>query len=86
MTTRIQGSVKEISTRKPIFGIILGDDDREYFFMPSSCQFKQTYWCLHPGSRLEFHPFTSDRGLRAEDISVLSTPDAAELSDGERIH
>lgn len=86
MTFRIQGHVKTISMAKPIFGIILGDDDREYFFIPSFFQFKQAYWCLLPGARLEFLPQATSRGLRAEDITVLSTPTETEMSrDGEEI-
>ena len=86
MTFRIQGIVKTISMAKPIFGIISGDDGREYFFIPSFFQFKQAYWCLAEGSRLEFVPQPTSRGLRAEEITVLSTPTATEIPrDGEEI-
>jgi hypothetical protein len=84
MSFRIQGRVKEISMSKPMYGIITGDDDREYFFIPSFFQHKRAYFGLRPGSRLEFLPDSTTRGLRADKITVLSIQTDTEIPvDGE---
>lgn len=70
---RIRGKIKLVKFDQQIFGVIDGDDGRDYFFIPSLMLHKQTYWRLEPGFTVEFMPLPTDHGFRASEITVLWT-------------
>lgn len=50
------------------FGFLRGTDDQEYFFHRSEVP---AYNDLREAMRVSFTPSTSDKGLRAKEVSVL---------------
>ena len=64
MTHRIRGSVKLISTTPKVFGVIVGDDLRDYFFIPSSVRV--------PGIRAWEHSLEALNGLRDSYFASLT--------------
>lgn len=99
MTHRIRGAVKLVSKSGKIFGVIIGDDLRDHFFLPSSVRvpgviaanhslaelntLRDTYFqSLVQGMLVEFTPRSTDRGMRALNVSVLPS---SERSHGESI-
>ena len=71
MTHRIRGKVKLIHKHGKIFGVIMGDDLRDYFFIPSLMQYPHAFHALEQHSPVEFMAKATPTGLRAVDISVL---------------
>lgn len=71
--SRIQGTIKQLSIVKPIFGIVQDDAGNEYFFIPSLMLYKQAYWRLVAGQMVEFEPFEAEQGWRAKRITVPSS-------------
>ena len=86
MTHRIRGTIKLISRQPKVFGIILGDDFRDYFFIPSYMQVPEQFVGLTSACKLtvEFEPrarLNTDKRY-AWDVSVLFTT-TAEHTDAE---
>ena len=72
------------SSGRRIFAVVVGDDEREYFTIPSLLRYPQAYASLRIGSLVEFVPAWTEKGWRATDTAVLSiTPKDA---DGEETH
>ena len=76
---RIRGTIKFVS-RKPLqaktFAIVLGDDFRDYFFIPSYMELPAHFVGLKELLRVEFEPRARDSSrekLYAWGVSVLST-------------
>ena len=69
---RIQGTIKQVSFKGKIFGIICGDNELDYFFIPSSMAAPPQFWLLDTGRRVEFEPTRTIHGLRALIVTVLS--------------
>lgn len=82
MTHRIRGSVKLISKQGKIFGVIVGDDLRDYFFIPSCLKLPAAFHSLELQAVVEFTPRSTERGMRAWNVSVLHSP---ERSHGESV-
>lgn len=81
---RIQGRVKQIAFARPIYGVIVGDDGLDYFFIPSLMNPpRQAYYSLREGSLVEFFPTPTTSGLRAADIAVLCLSPERSISRGE---
>lgn len=81
---RIRGTVKLTGAVKK-FSIIIGDDGRDYFTIPSLFRFAQAYACLRPGSAVEFDPTPTEQGWRATDVTVLSLTAKDAHAHGEEI-
>ena len=86
---RIQGIIKQVSFERPVFAIVLGDDGKDYFLIPSlmrpnpgivvsTISKKQAYYSLSEGVRVEFDPTPTVNGLLAHDVILLC------LSSSER--
>ena len=80
MTHRIRGSVKLISKQGKVFGVIVGDDLRDYFFIPSCLKLPVQFPIIEVSTIVEFTPRSTERGMRAWNVSVLPSP---ERSHGE---
>lgn len=61
------------------FGIIIGDDDRDYFFMPSYMRLPQYFPQLTLGSKFTFDPEDHPRGWRARNITVVCIAEPTEI-------
>ena len=86
MTRRIRGKVELISPGPRIFGIITGDDLREYFFIPSSLHLPPLFATLRPDQGVEFTPRSTFKGMRAWNVSVLSQSSEKATHGEESIH
>jgi hypothetical protein len=62
------------------YGIIQGDDGHHYMFLPSYLRLPPLMPQLTLGSLVTFDPRTTDRGMRARNITVISI--TAESPDG----
>jgi len=63
----MQGTIERIVTDRA-FGFLKGDEDRkEYFFHRSSAS---NFYDLREGDKVSFEPTDSDKGLRAEQVSL----------------
>jgi hypothetical protein len=62
------------------FFIVVGDDLHHYMALPSYFRLPQLVTQLTVGSKITFAPRTTDRGMRARNITVLSI--ATEMPDG----
>lgn len=82
MTHRIRGKVKLIHKDGKIFGVILGDDLRDYFFIPSFLRVPSAFHALESGAHVEFTPRSTEKGMRAWNVSVLIS--VTETTHGER--
>lgn len=82
MTHRIRGTVKLIEKQGKIYGVIIGDDLRDYFFIPSCLKLPAQFQTLEISAHVEFTPRSTERGMRAWNVSVLRTP---ERSHGESL-
>ncbi len=71
MTHRIRGSVKLISKQGKVFGVIVGDDLRDYFFIPSCLKSPPQFLTIEINAVVEFTPRSTERGMRAWNVSVL---------------
>lgn len=80
---RLQGSIKRVSTAPKIFGVIVGDDQRDYFFIPSLMRVKSEFFRLREGLRVEFESTVTDTGLRAADVCVLWLSSDPKVPHGE---
>lgn len=80
MTHRIRGKIKVLSKESRIFGVIIGDDLRDYFFIPSFLRVPTLFQSLECEAVVEFTPRSTEKGMRAWNVSVLN---AAERSHGE---
>lgn len=80
---RLQGSIKRVSTAPKIFGVILGDDQRDYFFIPSMMRVKSEFFRLREGLRVEFDSNLTAQGLRAGDVFVLWLSSDNKVPHGE---
>lgn len=72
-TLRIGGSVHKLQydrTTRTGFGIIVGDDERHYMFLPSYMRLPQLMPQLTIGSTVTFDPKDTPRGMRARNITV----------------
>jgi cold shock CspA family protein len=71
---RIGGKVAKLITppgeRIPTSGIIEGDDERHYFFLPSYLKNPRLFSTLAVGFSVQFDPRRHPRGMRARNISV----------------
>ena len=77
-SVRIRGTVKLIEREPRIFGLIEGDDLRDYMFIPSYLREPLLFLSLTINATVEFTPRSTMRGMRAWNISVLSTtPEAS---------
>lgn len=65
------GTIKNFKADK-FFGFITGEDDQEYFFHGSELQSEQEEICLCSGDPVEFIPTMSSRGLRAENVRIVT--------------
>ena len=72
---RIRGFIKLLSKQDRVFGIIEGDDLREYFFIPSYLREPAGFQSLTEHVPVEFTPRSTIRGMRAWNVSVLSLPE-----------
>ena len=79
---RIRGTIKLVSAGKK-FLIVTGDDEVEYFTIPSLFRNYHIYARLHPGSVIEFEPKATAQGWRATDVTVLSITTKGAESHGE---
>jgi hypothetical protein len=79
---RIRGTVKLTGAVKK-FAIVIGDDGREYFSIPSLFRFAQAYSCIRAGSSVEFDPTPTPQGWRAMDVTVLSLTAKDAATNGE---
>ena len=77
-SVRIRGFVKLIEREPRIFGVIEGDDLRDYMFIPSYLREPMLFLKLAQHATVEFTPRSTMRGMRAWNISVLSfSPESA---------
>lgn len=72
---RIGGRVHKLNTPQgaatPTSGIIVGDDGRHYFFLPSYLKDPRQFSDLKPEITIvQFAPRKHSRGMRARNISV----------------
>lgn len=72
---RIGGKVHKLNTPHgapcPTSGIIVGDDGRHYFFLPSYLKDPHQFSALIPeATTVQFAPRKTPRGMRARNISV----------------
>lgn len=79
---RIGGKVHKLNTPHgalaPTSGIILGDDGRHYFFLPSYLKDPNKFPSLQPNiTTVQFAPRPTPRGMRARNISVVSQSEVA---------
>lgn len=81
-SVRIRGFVKLIQKEGKIFGVIVGDDLRDYFFIPSCMKMPPLFHSLELKTTVEFTPRSTERGMRAWNVSVLRT---TEHSHGESL-
>lgn len=82
-TLRIGGHIHKIQydrLSRTGFGIIVGDDERHYMFLPSYMRLPQLMPQLTLGSTVSFDPRDTPRGMRARNITVLAI--ATEMPDG----
>lgn len=73
-TLRIGGRIHKIQydrLSRTGFGIIVGDDERHYMFLPSYMRLPQLMPQLTLGSTVTFVPRDTERGMRARNITVL---------------
>lgn len=83
LSSRIRGNVKLISRQGKTFGIIVGDDLRDYMFLPSYMEIPEQFLYLNPLTPVEFSPWHHGVGkLRAWNVSVLPS---TEIPDGESL-
>ena len=68
---RIQGRVKRLCTAPKVFGIVAGDDGKDYLFLPSSMQTKSEFYRVLTGMTMEFDALSTASGCRAFDVNVL---------------
>lgn len=65
------GTIKNFNADK-LFGFITGEDDQEYFFHGSELQSEQEEVYLRSGAPVEFIPTMSSKGLRAENVRIVT--------------
>lgn len=86
MTTfRIGGRIHKLSYNQGErrgYGIIVGDDERHYLFLPSYLRYPQLFPQLTLGSTVTFDPKSHERGMRARNITVTVIATASETIDG----
>ena len=68
---KIEGKVKKFNKDKG-FGFITDDSGKDYFFHYSSLNVSG-FKTVEIGASVEFEPTQSDKGLRAEDITIKTT-------------
>ena len=81
-SVRIRGTVKHVERAPRIYGIIEGDDLRDYMFIPSYFRDPLQFLTLPINCVVEFTPRSTMRGMRAWNISVLSL--SSEITHGEK--
>lgn len=81
MTHRIRGKIKLLSLQGKVYGVIVGDDLRDYFFIPSMLRVPSLFPQLEMHAHVEFTPRSTERGMRAWNVSVLHS--RTESSHGE---
>lgn len=74
MTHRIRGKIKLISKQGKIFGVIYGDDLKDYFFIPSFLRIPDAFPLLTVNTVMEFTPAPSEKGWRAYNVTVITAP------------
>lgn len=83
-TLRIGGRIHKLQYNRLTrtgFGIIVGDDERHYMFLPSYMRLPQLMPQITLGSTVTFDPKDTPRGMRARNITVLAI--AVEMVDAE---
>ena len=70
--TRSYGKIKFLSRGPKIFGVVVGDDLRDYFFIPSFLEYPAQFHQLVEYIRVEFTPHWTGDKWRAWHISVPS--------------
>ena len=80
---RIEGAIKRLSTAPKIYGVVTGDDSRDYFFLPSFMRTKTEFFRVNEGMRVEFDSLMTENGYRALDMVVLWLSLSKELHSGE---
>jgi cold shock CspA family protein len=66
---RAGGTIERLFDR---YGFVMGDDQRQYFFLPSALQPPAEFAALTPAIRVTFQPIAHPRGMRAMAIVVLT--------------
>lgn len=66
---KIQGTVKTFNSTKG-YGFIVGNDGNSYFFHYSSLNV-EGYKTIKVGAKVSFSKNSTEKGLRAEDISIV---------------
>lgn len=77
---RIFGFVQEL---KATCGFVMGDDGRQYFFLPSQVQSPYDFLDLKPRMRVTFFVFVHPRGLRAEGVTVTDPASASDSAHAQ---
>ena len=69
---RTRGTIKHLSKWPKVFGIIIGDDLREYMFIPSFLDTPVLFTALEVGMLVEFLPCWTGSRWRANLVTVPS--------------
>lgn len=80
---RTLGTIKHLSRWPKVFGIIIGDDLREYFFIPSFLDTPVLFTSLEIGTPVEFLPYWTGSKWRANLVTVPSRIQKTEPPGGE---